>query len=404
MTRLTTIVNNALKSGWLTYVLIIACLFSIVVRFVSGLQQFVSYDATNFLLPWVKALHDGGWATYGTEFSNYAPLYTYFLGIVAMLPSHMWLFGIKLVSILADIVLAVAAGCIVGYVKRDKDSKLRRNLSLLASTLALCIPTVIINSSQWGQCDSIWTALLLLSLLWFLKDKPLGGMLWFGLAFAVKMQAIFFAPVIFMLLLCGKAKWWQLLVVPAMYLLTCIPCAIAGRDWSSLLSVYLNQGTTYEVWGISPPSPYLLLDIFQVPYAPTVVLIILVIVALLTVPLCATVARRCSITPPINILIFTALCGLMYPYVLPGMHDRYMYFGDIATMVAAVAVTYDIRLWAAAVFSAFGSLMVMNSMINFSHPKIGMLSTTASLVLIAISFIVYLRKGVNADAENNSTV
>lgn len=94
----------------------------------------------------------------------------------------------------------------------------------------------------------------------------------------------------------------------------------------------------------------------------------------------------------------------MYPYVLPGMHERYMYFGDIATMVAAVAVTYDIRLWAAAVFSAFGSLMVMNSMINFAHPKIGMLSTTASLVLIAISFIVYLRKGVNADAENNSTV
>lgn len=380
----------------MTAAALLLCAGALAIRFRPQMWDYCSYDMRNFVLKWMEAIHSEGFAAYGTEFSNYAPLYTYFLGLFTLAGQQWWMPCVKLLSVAGDLALALAAGGIVHHAARDAYGAMRRNLALLASAAVLWAPTVIINSARWGQCDSLWAASAMLSLLWFIKDRPAGGMVWFGVAFAFKQQAIFFAPVALTLLLSRKAKWQQLLIVPGVYILTCLPCAIAGRGWESLLTVYVAQGTTDMAWNKLAPSPYFLLTMWKAPYSPAAVLAILAAVTLLTVWWCAAVSRRFrelrGREQAAFLLLMCAVCGIVYPYVLPGMHERYMYLGDAAAIAAAFAFLTDMRIWLAACLSVFGSMMTMSTVLDFAHPKAGVASTTVAVGLLVWAFLSRMKR------------
>jgi len=83
-------------------------------------------------------------------------------------------------------------------------------------------------------------------LYFFLKEKSLLGMLAFALSFSIKFQAIFFVPFLVVLLLKKKVRWWQFLLVPAVYLITCIPAVLLGSSWLDVLTIYLRQTTFFS--------------------------------------------------------------------------------------------------------------------------------------------------------------
>src|SRR5436853_614759 len=62
--------------------------------------------------------------------------------------------------------------------------------------LMLSIPTLLINSMLWGQSDAVYAAGVVMCLYFILTDKPLAAVLAFSFAISVKLQAIFFAPVL----------------------------------------------------------------------------------------------------------------------------------------------------------------------------------------------------------------
>ncbi len=57
------------------------------------------------------------------------------------------------------------------------------------------------------------------------------------------MQAIFFLPVLLIVLVVERRRLLALLAVPATFLAMLLPAALAGRSWSSLLAVYPDQVT-----------------------------------------------------------------------------------------------------------------------------------------------------------------
>lgn len=346
--------------------LFIGCL-GLGVRFLPWFLDLISRDMHSFLLPWTEAVHDGGFGAYGTEFSDYAPLYTYIIGLVSLLPAHLWAFGIKLASIIGDVVLALATGMVTSQFCTMADKVIRRNLAYLAGVTALFLPTVMLNSAKWGQCDVMWTACLIFSLLFFLKDKPVWGMIWAGLALSLKMQSFFFAPVVLVLLLVKRARWWQTLIVPAVYVATCVPCAVAGRSWMSLLGVYLSQAESNSDWFCSSSSPYVFLD--NIPFSHPVSTLIVAAVALFSLWMCIILARHYGNLSADSrlrlLLVFTAFCGVFYPYILPCMHERYMYFGDIATLIAAFCIVKDLKMWTAFAFTETASFLAVVSVLTW---------------------------------------
>ena len=216
--------------------------------------EFVSGDFTAFLSRWwayidqhghLAALKDG-------SFSNYNTPYLVLLALATYLPVRA-IVAVKAISVAFDVLLAVTASRLVAAV-RPRSSW----LPLVTFAVVSLLPTVVMNSGVWGQCDSIYATFCAASLLSLVRGRPWGASAWFGLAFAFKLQAIFLLPVLVGVLLANRLRLLSLIAAPATFLVCLLPALIAGRSLMSQLAVYPAQisdpsGAGGAVGGGPPP-------------------------------------------------------------------------------------------------------------------------------------------------------
>ncbi len=123
--------------------------------------------------------------------------------------------------------------------------KYKHSYAAIAGALVIVFaPTIFINSGAWGQCDAIYTAFCLGSLYFLLKERPAWACVFFAVALSFKLQAIFFLPVLLIVLLKRKLSLKYLALIPLIFLLMLMPAYIAGRDAQSLLTIYVGQVST----------------------------------------------------------------------------------------------------------------------------------------------------------------
>ncbi|MFM7408645.1 MAG: hypothetical protein ACKO3K_18800 [Cuspidothrix sp.] len=112
-----------------------------------------SVDYKYFLDPWYDFIvNNGGFSAFKHNFYDYTPSYLYWLLIAAtMLSGIPKILGIKLFAMIVDFICAFFTYKIV---------KLKYPVGKMANWAFLAVilsPTVIYNSSLWGQCDVIYT-------------------------------------------------------------------------------------------------------------------------------------------------------------------------------------------------------------------------------------------------------
>lgn len=292
-----------------------------------GLFSYISGDYTSFLSNWFDTLKNaGGLAGIGMNIGDYTPPYLYILALLTYLPVEA-LCSIKLVSCIFDFLLALYAAKTVFHLTQS------RIKTLFAYALVLLCPTVVLNGSAWAQCDSVFTFFLLLSFYSALKNRPWRVCIFFGIAFAFKLQAIFFAPLL--LLLCLKNRLWlrHLLTIPAVYLLSILPAWIAGRNLWDLLTIYFNQAGQYHnlsknapnIWSFLASRQDSGLSLFGIMLAGTAVLLLLYFLW-----------ERCR-TLSDDVLLTAALAFLLaIPFFLPHMHERYFFPADLFAILYAL--------------------------------------------------------------------
>jgi Gpi18-like mannosyltransferase len=315
----------------------------------------VTSDYRAFLSPWYDALAaGGGFGAIGREIGNYNPPYLYLLAAATYLPLPK-IVAIKLVSIAFDLLLAAFAGLIV-----------RRRfgiwLAVLAFAVVLFTPSVLINSGVWGQCDSIYAACCLGSLYFLLRADPWWACVFLGLALSFKLQAIFFLPVLLIVMVVNRQRLLAVLAVPAVFAAMLLPAWLAGRGLTSLLMVYPNQITTggaaggasgrgggpgasavsspLGTWTKNAPTLYQWVNgsIWWVMLGAAMAVVILAGVAILT-------WRHRPLSEP-QIVVLAAALVLAVPFLLPEMHERYFYLADVLAILAAFHVR---RFWPVAV-------------------------------------------------------
>ena len=137
-----------------------------------------------------------------------------------------------------DLLLAFFAFWMVVAVKPSA-----RWLPTITAGAALFLPTVVMNSSAWAQCDSIYASLCLGSLHFLIKRRPWLACVMFGLAFAFKLQAVFVAPVLLGVLLINRMRVRALLAVPVAFFAALLPATLAGRSLVTQLLTYPSQIT-----------------------------------------------------------------------------------------------------------------------------------------------------------------
>jgi Gpi18-like mannosyltransferase len=306
---------------------------------------YVSIDIGLFLENWYGFLQRNGLASYGKDFANYAPFYTYLLGIPAFLfPALAGLSGVKLVS--AEITLFGAWAFYKLMRVYMSDAR-----ALRAALILLLLPTIHLNAIWLGQVDMLYTLFLLLAVLSFVKDRPFVGMVCCGLAFAAKAQAIFLAPLVFILMLKKKIPWHYALVVPMVYVIMALPALLAGRNIMDLLFIYQGQFDTFKSLSRNAASLYSFVPNI---YYDLVLFPALALAACLLGFFSLLVAKKMPHIGAREILLLAAIISLAVPFLLPKMHERYFFQADVLMLALAVVTP---SLWYAPVMMQVASYL-----------------------------------------------
>jgi len=224
----------------------IAFLVPILVRI--SLFHVVTGDDASSYQWYIYIQTHGGFAALKDNFSNYNVPYLYLLAVATYFPSIPELIAVRIISVLFDIVLGIFTYLILRLQFK------RPSVAIIGTLVVLCAPTVFINSAAWGQLDASYTAFCLGSAYFLLKGRPGWACAFFGLAISFKLQAIFFLPVLLVLLLRKKLSVKHLVLIPVIFLLILLPAFIAGRNAVSLLSIYAGQASTGGMGGWKRPS------------------------------------------------------------------------------------------------------------------------------------------------------
>lgn len=311
---------------------IIITLLSLFLRVKLYKNDFGDYDM--FLKPWFEELKDnGGLKALSRDIGNYNAPYMTALAILTYLPIDS-LISIKTFSVIFDYVCGIVVAIMALNVFKEREDK--KTIALLLYSAVIFLPTVFLNSACWAQSDSIYTAFALISLLCLFNKKYAWAFVFLGISFSFKLQAIFILP-LYILLYFSERKFsaFNFLWIIVACIVMCIPSLIFGNTLSHCLNTYVGQVGAYNqyitlnfpnfygiFWGGSNEhlieNPNELLPSIGVICA----IAIFVVIAYLVIQKKIKFDGRA-------IIEFGLWSVLICTFLLPSMHERYLFMGDI---------------------------------------------------------------------------
>jgi Gpi18-like mannosyltransferase len=347
-------------------------------------RYFVNSDLQLAFVPWQNyLLEHGRWHALQHPFSMYFPAYFDVTAMTSYLDGHInRVSQIKLVSFAFDIVTAVVAYFLVGRLTRSSTPGGRRSVAqLVAPFCILAGPTVLVNGSIWGQSDIVYTCFMLLSTFSVIVGSGAFAALFFGVAFAFKLQAIFLLPFIAAMVVQKRIRWWHLLLLPIGWLAALVPPVLNGAKPLEFLSLASSQGETFPTLAINVGNPWIIADRmhFNVHIGT---LVGIVLSGLLMIAITIWGAQP-AFRSPKNTLILAALSLLSVAYVMPKMHDRYFFPAEIFLCILS-CVDLAFVLPAALVLSAslicYGNYFLYH--VRYSVLAAALLANTVALWLV----------------------
>ena len=333
---------NISKKSWefiekhkFTIFFMIITFISLIIRYLFIEYQSSDYDAC--LEPWFNTIKEnGGFKALKMDIGNYNSPYMQILAILTYLPLKP-LLSIKMVSIIFDYVCAFIVMQFV-YVLEKRNSKTKFK-ELIVYFSIIFLPTVILNSSCWGQADSIYTAFVLASILNLVKEKYTKAFIYLGIAFSFKLQTVFILPLyIFIYLNKKKFSIFDFFIIPLVDLILSLPSIIAGKSIIDCWNIYIGQvGENNGYLEMNFPNIYSLIfpkdNIFVISpgdYFERIGLFITIgIFAIMTF---VVIYKKINFNKE-QIIEFGLWSIMVATFFLPHMHDRYLFMADILSIV-----------------------------------------------------------------------
>jgi Gpi18-like mannosyltransferase len=315
---------------------------------------FESEDFQRSLVPWYDEVSRAGFSALATDFSNYSPPYLYLLWFAAKLfgPLHP-LAAIKSIGVICDLALCSATAMLVtSLVMRAARSTVSFRMVF---AIIWCLPTVVVNSAVWGQCDAFYTTFVVAAIAAAIVGNPLTAFGLFGVALSIKLQAMLVAPAIAILLITGRLPWKSVPASVAAFFVMLLPAALAGRSWKDLIGIYANQTELYRSLSLAAPNLWSVVK--HIPVIQDEYSLLLAIGLLITAVagiIYLIVGRKQVLRPSPNAILEIAFVAVfIFPFLLPKMHERYFFLADVLSVALAMM---DRRWLLIAVLVQIGSL------------------------------------------------
>lgn len=351
---------------------------SILARWYS--RDFESRDLVLHILPWYRNFISHGIRNgLVTDFSNYSPAYLYLLALVTKINLYFpEVVGIKAIGWFFDIY----GSFVMALITHRKYKNFA--LSFLSASLYFVLPTVWMNSSLWGQADGIYSALLLTSILFVLRDKPFRAVLFFSISFAFKLQAIFFSPVLLALALRKKISWYYFLLTPLVYLISITPSTYFGRPIHELLMIYFNQASNNDEWTYNGQNFFALIPqaVPKIYSSGFVLLASLIILAWIYFTL-----KNNELQGDTELLLVSLCSVTLVPSLLPYMHERYFFLSEIISLAFAIIKP---KFWfVPIIFQIAAYLVYSNYLFESVHSDYKRLIWSTFITLFLLGFILW---------------
>ena len=350
--------------------------------------DYETLDYQNFLAHWCAFYREhGGFSALRYQIGNYNIPYLYFLSLFSYLPTRD-LYLIKYLSTVFDLLLAWA---VLRLVSRFAVSPGRRLGSFFT---VLFLPTVYLNSAVWGQCDSIYVALLLFGIVFALEDKPRASMVMAALAFGFKLQAVFVLPIYAVLWIRGKFKAKHFLLFPLTYVILVLPAVLLGRPFLDTLTLYFSQTGSIGS-GLNYNSPSVFAIFWRVENTSFASGIAIGAAFLFLINMLGVAWINRQKLSEQSILALALLFAIGIPFLLPHMHERYFYAADILSLVMAFAFPL---FSLAALLVQFASLLGYHAYLKMRYLLYMDNGAYALIVAFAITLGCFLQ-GLTADSK-----
>ena len=199
---------------------------------------------------------------YNQGFADYPPGYIYVLKLLGIILN---LFHVPYGSVMTPIILktpAILCDVLTGFfLYKVARKRFKESTALIFALVYMFNPAIYINSSVWGQIDSVHTLFVIYMLYCLVEEKYPRAIMSFAIGILIKPQTIFFFPVLgfvcfkgaFLLNVDGKYKIkfnsskfrtiliWALLGIGSIFLFMC-PFGIGN-----VFNQYMNTISSYNV-------------------------------------------------------------------------------------------------------------------------------------------------------------
>ena len=301
---------------------------------------FISFEGNDYILflqPWFdKIKENGGILGIKSYDGDYEPLYVTILALLTYAPISS-LLSIKIVSIIGDYILAFSCAQLVGILAKDKKNV--EKFKIITFAIILFLPNVVINASMWAQCDSIYTAFIILAFCKLFEKKYNKMFVFLGIAFAFKLQTILILPLFVTMYFVRKDfHWYQFLIIPAMLVICAIPAMCFGMPFSKIFTCFFTQVSEYsEYYVLNFPNIYNILVLRNLPLESKDIMKIGVVITLFIdfLIFIFTLKNKERLNNE-NIILLSIVFLTIETFLLPKMHERYLFVGEILSVIYAI--------------------------------------------------------------------
>lgn len=311
--------------------LVIITIFALVLRY--KMRDFQSNDFINCLSNWYEYLKTVGlrntFASGGI--GDYNCPYVILLWVLTKIPVSS-LFMIKLISVVFDFGLAIVSALVVRRIMSSKkvDRKKRTFSTIVTYSIIILLPTIMLNSALWAQCDAIYAFFVVFSIYFLLGKRYTLSFILLGCAFAFKLQFIFVLPIYLLVYLKNKEfSVLNFLLIPTMLIVLSLPALLCGFPFIKIFEIYFLQIGEYKFLTMNMFNIY---QVFDGTYEYMSLVGYSLCVAIFGVLFYYVMRfyKKVETFQMITLMLFSVLVCVCF---LPSMHERYAYMAIVLAVI-----------------------------------------------------------------------
>ena len=301
------------------------------------LFSYETEDYYGFYKIWYEAIVDYGQIhSLGILFTEYCPGYILIITLLTYTSDNP-LFVIKIFPITCDFLIAlVGSHMVMTILAAKKMPKEKQQLfGLLTYFSVLFAPTVLLNSALWGQCDTVWCFFLVCSFYGIMKHHYKRAFMFLGLCFSIKATGLIFLPVFVLFYLRRKdCSFLHILITPVTFLFVSLPCIISGAGIKNVIArLIFFDNTTTSALNSNFNGLYSFVATDNAVLSDTMKSLGLIGAFTLLGVLIACFFWKKADVEFENVLMLALLFACVTVYFMPSMHDRYLFIGDLISIL-----------------------------------------------------------------------